>query len=146
MPRVSIITSVYNGESYLEECIESILNQTFVDFEYIILNNGSTDRTAKILNLYNDPRLRVIHQENLGISASLNQGVKLSRCDLIARLDADDYSLPQRLEKQTIFMEQHPRVVVCGSRFKEFFGEKIFTQKVHFIEKKSSHKKINELV
>ncbi|SVE62936.1 uncharacterized protein METZ01_LOCUS515790, partial [marine metagenome] len=88
VPRVSVVTSVYNGELYLKECIESILNQTFRDFEYIILNNGSTDNTSEILKLYTDPRLRVIHQENLGISRSLNKGIDLSSSDLIAHLDA----------------------------------------------------------
>ena len=134
MPRVSVVTSVYNGEAYVEECIDSILNQTFQDFEYIILNNGSTDRTAEILNHYTDSRIHIIHQENLGISRSLNKGINLSKSELIARLDADDYALPQRLEKQIAFMEQHPKVVLCGSRFKELVGEKFFPQKVQFVE------------
>ena len=108
MPQVSVVTSVYNGEEYLEECVDSILNQTFQNFEYIILNNGSTDGTARILQRYTDPRLRIIHQENLGISKSLNKGINLSNSDLIARLDADDFSSPQRLEKQVTFMEKHP--------------------------------------
>ena len=134
MPLVSVITSVYNGEAYVEECIDSILNQTFQDFEYIILNNGSTDRTAEILNHYTDSRIHIIHQENLGISRSLNKGINLSKSELIARLDADDYALPQRLEKQIAFMEQHPKVVLCGSRFKELIGEKFSPQKVQFVE------------
>ncbi len=142
MPRVSVVTSVYNGEAYVEECINSILNQTFQDFEYIILNNGSTDRTPDILRRFTDPRLRVIHQDNLGISRSLNKGIELSNYDLIARLDADDYSLPQRLEKQLTFMEQHPEIVVCGSRFKELLGNESFTQKVRFIEKDEDIRKI----
>ena len=141
MPRVSIITSVYNGESYLEECIESILNQTFVDFEYIILNNGSTDRTAKILNLYNDPRLRVIHQENLGISRSLNKGIDLSNSDLIARQDADDYSFLSRLEHQVKFMDQHQDIVLCGSRWLETIGGKLLKQRVSYIETDESIRK-----
>ena len=134
MPRVSVVTSVYNGEAYVEECIDSILNQTFQDFEYIILNNGSTDRTAEILNHYTDSRIHIIHQENLGISRSLNKGINLSKSELIARLDADDYALPQRLEKQIAFMEQHPKVVLCGSRFKELVGENFSPQKVQFVE------------
>ena len=134
MPRVSVVTSVYNGEAYVEECIDSILNQTFQDFEYIILNNGSTDRTAEILNRYTDSRIHIIHQENLGISRSLNKGINLSKSELIARLDADDYALPQRLEKQIAFMEQHPKVVLCGSRFKELIGENFSPQKVQFVE------------
>ena len=119
MPRVSVVTSVYNGEAYVEECIDSILNQTFQDFEYIILNNGSTDRTLEILNRHTDPRLHIIHQDNLGISRSLNKGISLSKSELIVRLDADDYSLPNRLEKQVTFMEQHPEISFCGSRLKE---------------------------
>ena len=67
MPQVSVVTSVYNGEAYLEECVNSILNQTFQDFEYIILNDGSTDRTSEILDRYTDPRIRIVHQRNLGI-------------------------------------------------------------------------------
>ena len=106
MPQVSVVTSVYNGEEYLEECVDSVLNQTFQDFEYITLNNGSTDNTAKILQRYTDPRLRIIHQENLGIPRSLNKGIDISSSDLIARLDADDYSMPQMLEQQITFMEK----------------------------------------
>jgi len=135
MPRVSVVTSVYNGEAHLEECIDSILNQTFQDFEYIILDNGSTDRTPEILERYSDPRIRIIHQENLGISGSLNKGIDLSGSDLIARLDADDYSFPQRLEQQVSFMEQNPEIAFCGSRFKELVGDKYFPQMVKFIEK-----------
>ena len=67
MPQFSVLTSVYNGETYLEECVNSVLNQTFKDFEYIILNNGSTDNTAEILNRYTDSRIRIFHLENLGI-------------------------------------------------------------------------------
>ncbi len=142
MPRVSVVTSVYNGETYLEECIDSILNQTFQDFEYIILDNGSTDRTPEILAQYTDPRIRIIHQENLGISGSLNKGINISNSDLIARLDADDYSFPQRLEQQISFMEQNPEIVFCGSRFKELVGDKYFPQKVKFIEKDNDIRKI----
>ena len=121
MPRVSVVTSVYNGETYLEECIDSILNQTFQDFEYIILDNGSTDRTPEILVQYTDPRIRIIHQENLGIAGSLNKGINISNSDLIARLDADDYSFPQRLEQQVSFMEQNPEIVKINSmHYSEF--------------------------
>jgi len=142
MPRVAVVTSVYNGEAYLEECINSILKQTLQNFEYIILNNGSTDRTPEILNRYTDPRLQIIHQENLGISKSLNKGISLTKSNLIARLDADDYSSPDRLEKQITFMEQHPEIVFCGSRFKELIGKRLFTQKVRFIEKDEDIRKI----
>jgi glycosyltransferase involved in cell wall biosynthesis len=141
MPKVSVVTSVYNGEAYLKECIESILNQTYRDFEFIILNNGSTDQTPDILNQYRDPRLQIIHQDNLGLSRSLNKGVHLSNSDLIARLDADDYSSPQRLEKQIAFMEKNVNVVLCGSRRKELVGSKIFFSLVPFIEKDENIRK-----
>jgi GT2 family glycosyltransferase len=141
MPQVSVVTSVYNGEAYLEECVNSILNQTFQDFEYIILNNGSTDRTAEILKSYSDPRLRIVHQENLGIAQSLNKGVDLSSGELILRLDADDYSVSQRLEKQLKFMDQHPEIVLCGSRFKVLIGKETFDQTIPFIEENAAIRK-----
>ena len=83
MPQISVVTSVYNGEAYLQECVDSILNQTFKDFEYIILNNGSTDGTAEILAKYTDPRIRVVHQENLGIVNSLNKGTSINDLNFI---------------------------------------------------------------
>jgi len=133
-PQVSVVTSVCNGEAYLEECVDSVLNQTFQGFEYIILNNGSTDGTARILQQYTDPRLRIIHQENLGIPRSLNKGIGLSSSDLITHLDADDYLMPQMLEKQVTFMENHPDIVLCGSRWLELVGEKLSKQIVAFVE------------
>ena len=133
-PLVSVITSVHNGEAYLKECVDSILNQTLQDFEFIVLNNGSTDRSLEILQQYTDPRLRVINQENLGLSRSLNKGVQLSQSNLIARLDADDYSFPARLEQQVTFMNQHPDYSLCGSRFKELVGDDLYQQKVPFLE------------
>ena len=134
MPQVSVVTSVYNGEAYLEECVNSILNQTFQDFEYIILNNGSTDRTPEILKSYSDPRLRIIHQENLGVPKSLNKGISLCRADLMAHLDADDYVHPQWLEKHIEFMTQNPDVVICSSRFEELFNGKLYPQSFPLIE------------
>jgi glycosyltransferase involved in cell wall biosynthesis len=134
MPRISVVTSVYNGEAYLEECVDSILNQTFQDFEYIILNNGSTDRTPEILKSYPDPRLRIIHQENLGVPKSLNKGISLCRSDLMAHLDADDYVHPQWLEKHIEFMIQNPDVVICSSRFEELFNGKLYPQSFPLIE------------
>ena len=128
MPQFSVLTSVYNGETYLEECVNSVLNQTFKDFEYIILNNGSTDHTAEILNCYTDSRIRIFHQENLGIPRSLNKGVSLCRTNLIARLDADDYVHPRWLEKHFEFMSQNQDVVLCSSRFEELFDGKLFPQ------------------
>jgi GT2 family glycosyltransferase len=141
MPQVSVVTSVYNGEAYLEECVNSILNQTFQDFEYIILNNGSTDRTPEILDRFTDSRLRIVHQENLGIAQSLNKGVDLSNGELIFCLDADDYSVSQRLEKQITFMDQHPEIVLCGSRFTVLVGKETFDQTIPFIAENAAIRK-----
>jgi len=135
MPKVSFVISVHNGEKFLENCIDSVLNQTFKDFECIILNNGSTDKTPEILKQYTDPRLKIIHQKNLGVSSSLNKGVGLSNSDLIARLDVDDFLFIQRLEKQTEFMINNPQVALCGSRFQMLLGEKYLPQRVNFIQK-----------
>ncbi len=134
MPRFSVVTSVHNGEAYLEECINSVLNQTFKDFEYIILNNGSTDRTSEILDRYKDSRLRIIHQENLGIVNSLNKGTSLCRSDLIAHLDADDFVHPSWLEKHFEYIKQNQDVVVSSSRFEELFHGKLYPQSFPFIE------------
>ena len=134
MPQISVVTSVYNGEAYLEECLNSILNQTFKDFEYIILNNGSKDRTAEILDQYKESRLRIVHQKNLGIARSLNKGVHMAKSELIVRLDADDYSVPNRLERQRTFMNQHPEIVLCGSRFNVFLGNEIIDYPVLDVE------------
>lgn len=99
-PIISVVMSVYNGEMYLKEAIDSILNQTLQHFEFIIINDGSTDRTIEILKKYSDNRLIIIHQDNIGLTKSLNKGVSLAIGEFIARQDADDISHPQRLEKQ----------------------------------------------
>ncbi len=135
MPQISVVTSVYNGEAYLEECMDSILKQTFQDFEYIILNNGSTDRTAEILAKYTDPRLRIVHQENLGIVNSLNKGTSLCCSELIAHLDADDYVHSHWLEKHYQFMSQNQGVVLCSSRFEELVNGRLYPQSFPFLEK-----------
>ena len=142
MPKVSVVTSVYNGEVFLEQCVRSILGQTFRDFEFIILNNGSTDRTAQILNQLRDPRLRIIHQENLGVTRSLDKGVRMARADLIARLDVDDYSFPNRLERQVDFMDRNLDYALCGAKSLELIGDKILPQRVPFIENDENIRRI----
>lgn len=110
--------SVYNGEQYLSQAIESILNQTFTDFEFLIINDGSTDSSHEILKEYSqkDRRIRIEDNGvNAGLIKSLNKGLKLARGLYIARMDADDISLPYRLEKQVAFMDTHPDVGICGS-------------------------------
>lgn len=115
-PLVSVVLPVYNGEKYLNEAIDSILNQTFTDFEFIILNDGSTDETEEIILSYADPRIRYVKNEtNLQIVKTLNKGISLAKGKYIARTDADDFSLPHRLAIQLKYMQSHPEVIVCGS-------------------------------
>jgi glycosyltransferase involved in cell wall biosynthesis len=107
---------VYNGERWLREAIESVLDQTYRNFEFLIVDDGSTDGTPRILAEYaaRDDRIRVITQENKGVSRSLNEALPLARHDWIAHLDADDLALPNRLERQCDFIEQHPGVAVAA--------------------------------
>lgn len=100
-PTISVVMSVYNGDRYLKEAISSILNQTYKDFEFIIINDGSTDGSGLIINEASkvDTRVRVFSQKNKGLVTSLNIGTSKARGTYLARMDADDISLPNRLEK-----------------------------------------------
>ena len=112
--------SVYNGEDYLSEAIESVLNQTFKDFELIIINDCSNDKTSEILKKYEnfDDRVKVHTNEvNLRLPASLNKAISFAQGKYIARMDADDICLPERLEKQYDFMENNPNVALSSCRF-----------------------------
>ena len=125
---VTVLMSVYNArEEELKQSIESILNQTFKDFEFIIINDGSTNNTEDVILSYNDKRIRYVKNErNLKIIDSLNKGLKLCTGKYIARLDADDYSAETRLEKQVKYMEEHPNVGGLGTFFKRLHtGEEI---------------------
>jgi glycosyltransferase involved in cell wall biosynthesis len=118
IPQVSVIMSVYNGSLYLREAIDSILNQTFKDFEFIIINDCSTDRTESILLDYasRDDRIVLINNEqNLGLTRSLNKGLAIATGEYIARQDADDISLPERLSEQVAYMASHPEVTFISS-------------------------------
>lgn len=126
IPKVSVIMPVYNGDKYLREAVDSILSQTFTDFEFIIINDGSTDRTREILESYYDQRIRLVHQKNIGISASLNKGINLARGEYIARMDADDISLPDRFLKQVSFLDLNPDITVCGTWLSFFNTSKTF--------------------
>jgi len=116
-PRVSIVMPVHNGGEYLAPAVESILGQTLEDFEFIIVNDGSTDATAATLEEYQfrDPRIRVHHETRAGLVASLNRGCADARAGYIARMDADDVAFPDRLARQVEFLDRHPRVAVVGS-------------------------------
>lgn len=117
-PRVSVVMSVYNGEQYLNEAVESILNQSFSDFEFVIVDDGSTDSSLRILKSFaaRDARIYLLERaENRGLTICLNEGIRVASGDYIARMDADDVSLPQRLQEQVAFMDAHPDVGICGS-------------------------------
>ncbi|MBP0598386.1 glycosyltransferase [Herbaspirillum sp. LeCh32-8] len=120
-PLVSILMPVYNGERYLRAAIDSMLAQTQTDFELIAIDDASSDGSAAILASYADARLRVLTQEvNTGIVGALNNGLACARGRYIARMDADDISYAQRLEKQTVFMEAHPEIGLLGSWIRGF--------------------------
>jgi glycosyltransferase involved in cell wall biosynthesis len=131
-PIISVVMPVYNGERYLKESIDSIINQSFVDFEFIIVNDGSKDLTKEIIESYCDSRIRLFNIDNIGLAAALNFGISKSQTDLIARMDADDICDVLRLEKQYLFMKKHKEFVLIGTGAREIdmFGTFICEQSV----------------
>ena len=114
--RVSIVMPAYNAAPFLRQAVDSILSQTFTDFEFIVVDDGSTDSTLAILDGYSDPRIRVIKSEhNLGLPGALNLGLSAARGEYIARMDADDVSLPERLMKQVSWLDENPETSVLGT-------------------------------
>lgn len=121
MPKISVVMPVYNGEKFLRETMDSIFNQTFGDFEFIIINDASKDSTEEIIKSYEDDRIVYLkNEQNLGVAGSLNRGLETAKGEYIARIDADDIALPSRFEKQADFMDNHPDVGVCGSTVRIF--------------------------
>jgi glycosyltransferase involved in cell wall biosynthesis len=117
-PLISIVMSVFNGEKYLEDAIQSILNQTYKNWEFVIINDGSTDLTESIVQSYqNDHRIKYFYHKNIGLAKSLNRGIQLARGEYIARLDSDDRAFPERLQKQVDFFISNPDVVLLGSAY-----------------------------
>jgi len=116
MPKVSVLLPVYyNGERYIVQSVESILKQSYRDFELIVVNDGSTDRTGSLLRGISDPRIVLIEQENQGQPRAMNNALNLARGEYIARQDADDLSLPERFARQVEFLDSHPEVGFVGS-------------------------------
>lgn len=113
--KVSVVMSCYNSEKYLAEAIDSILNQTFTDFEFIIWNDGSTDRTEEIIKSYDDSRIRYFYHENTGLGQALRLACQEVKSPIIARMDADDIAHPDRLRKEYDFLMSHPDVVLVSS-------------------------------
>ena len=115
-PRVTVLMTVYNGLPYLPQAIESALNQTFTDFEFVIIDDASTDASVACIRRYADPRIRLwCNERNLGQSTSLNKGLVLSQAPYIARIDQDDVCLPDRLRQQVDFLDRHQHVTVLGT-------------------------------
>lgn len=127
-PRVTVFIPVYNRQHYITTAVDSILAQTFEDFELLIVDDGSTDATLEVLASYQDPRLRIeCNPRNLGIPATRNRGLELARGEYIALLDSDDISWPNRLARQVATLDRHPELVQVGSacNFMDADGQRI---------------------
>jgi glycosyltransferase involved in cell wall biosynthesis len=126
---VSVILSVFNSAQYLKDAIESILNQTYTNFEFIIIDDGSVDNTESIIRTYSDPRIIFIKNEkNKGLIYSLNLGISIAKGAYIARMDADDLSLPERFDEQVDYLKNSPHTVVVGTHQAEVRNNKIITR------------------
>ncbi len=130
LPLITVVMPVYNAAVYLKESIDSILNQSYTDFIFLIINDCSTDNTEQIILEYNDRRIKYIKNEkNIGVRYSLNKAVDLTQTKYLVRMDADDISLPNRLQWQIDFMEQHLSIGVCGGLY-EIFGNQNHVPKI----------------
>jgi glycosyltransferase involved in cell wall biosynthesis len=129
-PFVSVVLPVYNCPQYVGEAIQSILDQSFTDFELIVIDDGSTDSTPTVLRRYTDPRIRCTRQENRGLAATLNRGIELARGRYIARQDQDDISLPERIRKQVAYLDAHPMCALVGV-WAEIWRESNKTDRAH---------------
>lgn len=128
-PAITVLMPAYNAERYIEAAIKSVLKQTFSDFELLIINDGSIDATEQIISSFTDSRVRLINQTNQGIAAALNIGLLNAKADLIARFDADDICLPERLDIQYKFLKNNPGYIMVGSNadYIDMHGEFVFT-------------------
>ncbi|HTL31419.1 MAG TPA: glycosyltransferase, partial [Tepidisphaeraceae bacterium] len=117
-PAISVLMTVYNSRQYVAEAAQSILDQTFRDFEFIIIDDGSSDDSLAILKQLaeTDSRVRLVSRPNTGLARALNEGLDLAESEFVARMDADDVSLPQRFEKQIAYLRSHPDCVAVGSQ------------------------------
>lgn len=118
-PLVSVVMPAYNAENYIEDAVNSILNQTYGNFEFIIIDDGSTDRTVEILKKFTDIRIKLIsHEQNEGNYPARNKGCRLAKGKYIAVMDADDIAFSERLAIQVKYMEENPEVQLCGGAYK----------------------------
>jgi glycosyltransferase involved in cell wall biosynthesis len=124
-PQITVLMPVYNCELYIQEAVESILNQTYRDFEFLIIDDASSDQTVSIIKKYNDARIQLIEKPlNTGYTNSLNYGLTIAKGKYIARMDGDDCSFPQRFAKQVSYLEANPDVVLCGTAYKIIGNDK----------------------
>lgn len=122
-PKVSVIMPVYNAEKYVQQAINSILSQSLTNFEFIIINDASSDKSEQLILSYHDERIVYVKNEtNLKLATTLNKGIQLAQGQYIARMDADDIALSTRFERQVNWLDQHPKVGICGS-FLQTFGK-----------------------
>ena len=125
-PKVTVLMPVYNGEKYLNQAIDSILTQTFSDFEFLIIEDGSTDQSAEIIKSYSDSRIKLVcNDKNLKLAATLDKGLELSRGEYVARMDCDDISLRERLERQVEYLNSNNDICLVGSGFKLISDNKV---------------------
>jgi glycosyltransferase involved in cell wall biosynthesis len=115
---LTVLLSVHNAGQYLRDAVQSILNQTFTDFEFLIINDGSTDNSLEVLNEFaqRDPRIRIVSRANRGLTRTLNEGINLARGEFLARMDGDDIALPDRLQKQVQYLQSNPECELVGCR------------------------------
>lgn len=134
--KITVLLPAYNAAPYIREAVDSVLNQTYTDFELLVINDGSTDNTLEILKSYTDPRLRIIDQQNMGLVKTLNKGLSLADSKWIARFDADDVCYPERLQQQMDFLESNPDYILVGSEadYMDEAGNFIFTYKFRYYE------------
>src|SRR5579864_8737730 len=115
-PKVSVLLAVHDGEPYVHEAVRGVLKQTFREFEFLVVDDASTDNTVAIVDSFADPRIRILRNEhNLGQVPSLNRGLLEARGEYVARIDADDVSLPRRLERQVALLDAQPEVALVGA-------------------------------
>ena len=124
-PKITVLMSVYNAEKDLSDSVESILNQSFKGFEFIMVNDGSIDQTSQILYEYasQDERIKIIDQQNTGLTKDLNVGIKHASGVYIARQDADDISYPNRLQNQADFLDNNPEVLLIGANCDDLYED-----------------------
>lgn len=122
-PKVAVLMCAHNSELFIREAIESILNQTYPDFEFIIVENGSNDKTWEIINSYKDQRIKAFSTEIVQPSFNGNYGLLQTRAEFIARIDSDDIAKPERLERQVRYLEAHPEISVLGTAIEVFHND-----------------------